>query len=216
MTAILLILAAALFLAFGAICINARRDFLEEGKADAYLRAARYAANIAFALALVFAFAGGRASAATVDYHTAPAENLEHVDIETLATARETVDIAAYVLSDWAIMDALRDAARRGVAVRLILDGSQFTPKNQGDRILALAREPNVDLRIRPSDRADIMHFKAYCIDGKRLRTGSANFSASGLKRQDNDLLLTDDARAIATFGKTFEVIWDRSKGAPE
>jgi hypothetical protein len=29
---------------------------------------------------------------------------------------------------------------------------------------------------------------KSYQIDGRTLRTGAANFSASGLKRQDNDL----------------------------
>jgi len=31
------------------------------------------------------------------------------------------------------------------------------------------------------------MHLKSYQIDGRLLRTGAANFSASGLKRQDND-----------------------------
>lgn len=37
------------------------------------------------------------------------------------------------------------------------------------------------------------------------LRTGSANFSASGLKRQVNDLLLTDDRRLVDAFTRTFE-----------
>jgi hypothetical protein len=33
------------------------------------------------------------------------------------------------------------------------------------------------------------MHLKSYQMDGRLLRTGVANFSASGLKRQDNDLI---------------------------
>jgi len=33
------------------------------------------------------------------------------------------------------------------------------------------------------------MHLKSYQIDRRLLRTGAANFSASGLKRQDNDLI---------------------------
>ena len=36
------------------------------------------------------------------------------------------------------------------------------------------------------------MHLKSYQIDGKLLRTGAANFSASGLKRQDNDLIVIE------------------------
>jgi hypothetical protein len=32
------------------------------------------------------------------------------------------------------------------------------------------------------------MHLRSYQVDGRTLRTGAANFSASGLKRQDNDL----------------------------
>jgi phosphatidylserine/phosphatidylglycerophosphate/cardiolipin synthase-like enzyme len=39
---------------------------------------------------------------------------------------------------------------------------------------------------------APLMHLKSYQIDGRWLRTGAANFSASGLKRQDNDLLVID------------------------
>jgi hypothetical protein len=36
------------------------------------------------------------------------------------------------------------------------------------------------------------MHLKSYQIDGRLLRTGAANFSASGLKRQVNDLIVID------------------------
>jgi hypothetical protein len=42
-------------------------------------------------------------------------------------------------------------------------------------------------------------------IDGRLLRTGAANFSASGLKRQDNDLIVIESAGAAAAFKQTFE-----------
>jgi phosphatidylserine/phosphatidylglycerophosphate/cardiolipin synthase-like enzyme len=44
------------------------------------------------------------------------------------------------------------------------------------------------------------MHLKSYEIDSKLLRTGAANFSASGLKRQDNDLIVIHSANAAAEF----------------
>ena len=49
------------------------------------------------------------------------------------------------------------------------------------------------------------MHLKSYEIDGQLLRTGAANFSASGLKRQDNDLIVLNDAQAAEKFKHVFE-----------
>jgi phosphatidylserine/phosphatidylglycerophosphate/cardiolipin synthase-like enzyme len=49
------------------------------------------------------------------------------------------------------------------------------------------------------------MHLKSYEIDGQLLRTGAANFSASGLKRQDNDLIVVKDALAAAKCKHVFE-----------
>jgi phosphatidylserine/phosphatidylglycerophosphate/cardiolipin synthase-like enzyme len=49
------------------------------------------------------------------------------------------------------------------------------------------------------------MHLKSYEIDGRLLRTGAANFSASGLKRQDNDLVVIESAGAAAAFERNFE-----------
>ena len=163
-------------------------------------------ARTLFALALLVA----PAHAERLEWHSAPAENLERIDIAQIATARQTIDFAAFVLTDWAIMDALRAAAQRGVGVRLLLDGSQFERNGRPQALKALFAEPNVLARVRPST-PDIMHLKAYAIDGRLLRTGSANFSPSGLKRQVNDLLLTDDRRLIDAFTRTFETTWDES-----
>jgi phosphatidylserine/phosphatidylglycerophosphate/cardiolipin synthase-like enzyme len=49
------------------------------------------------------------------------------------------------------------------------------------------------------------MHLKSYQIDGRLLRTGAANFSASGLKRQDNDLIVMERAAAAASFKRAFD-----------
>jgi phosphatidylserine/phosphatidylglycerophosphate/cardiolipin synthase-like enzyme len=49
------------------------------------------------------------------------------------------------------------------------------------------------------------MHLKTYQIDGKFLRTGAANFSASGLKRQDNDLIVIESANVAANLKRNFD-----------
>ena len=52
------------------------------------------------------------------------------------------------------------------------------------------------------------MHLKSYEIDGRLLRTGAANFSASGEKRQDNDLIVIESAEAAASFKHNFELLF--------
>ncbi len=56
------------------------------------------------------------------------------------------------------------------------------------------------------------MHLKAYAVDGEVLRTGSANFSASGERQQDNDLIVICDAGAAAKFDAHFERMWDAAR----
>jgi phosphatidylserine/phosphatidylglycerophosphate/cardiolipin synthase-like enzyme len=153
---------------------------------------------------LPFLILAGAAEAATVEIHYAPAENLETIDVALLNDAGASIDMAAYVLSDDAVIEALGDAADRGVAVRIYLDHSEF--ESHADKLTALLAKAGVAARIKPAGA--LMHLKAYAVDRARLRTGSGNFSRSGLERQDNDLLVTDDAAAVVSFERDFERIF--------
>jgi phosphatidylserine/phosphatidylglycerophosphate/cardiolipin synthase-like enzyme len=158
----------------------------------------------------VFALAalGPAMAAEPVEIHFAPAENLERFDVALLRAARSTIDLAAYVLTDWPVIDALIDAHRRGVAIRVVLDPSQGSDL---DRL----REVSQNLRVSPP--GPFMHLKSYSVDGALLRSGSANLTASGLKQQDNDLLVIRDRAAVQAFAARFEQIWAAAKpvGAP-
>lgn len=134
------------------------------------------------------------------EIHYAPAENLEHIDVQLLGTARETIDIAGFIVTDRPVIDALHAAKARGVAIRLLLDHTQ---KHDLARLGDLLE----DARKKP--RGPIMHLKAYTVDERVLRTGSANFTASGLKHQNNDLVVIEDISAAKVFEAEFERVWD-------
>jgi phosphatidylserine/phosphatidylglycerophosphate/cardiolipin synthase-like enzyme len=140
-----------------------------------------------------------------------PTDNLQDVDTALIASARETIDIAAFILTNGAIMDALAAAAKRGVKVRLYLDPDQ-PPAQAGraaERLALFARTPGVDVKIKRGDH--LMHLKAYQVDRRMLRTGSANFSVSGLQRQENDIIVIEARDAVARFLKDFEALWARA-----
>ena len=150
-------------------------------------------------LTLSPAIAAAAPDAPAIEIHYAPAENLERLDAALIASARQRIDLAAYTLTDRAVLDALIEARRRGVLLRIVLDPSESQGFDQL-RIIAAV------VRMKPP--GPFMHLKSYLVDGRTLRSGSANLSASGLKRQDNDLVLMRDANAAAAFEKDFERIW--------
>jgi phosphatidylserine/phosphatidylglycerophosphate/cardiolipin synthase-like enzyme len=58
------------------------------------------------------------------EVHYAPGEDLERIDVAMIGEARKQIDMAAYVLTDRSVIRALREAAARGVRVRIWRDAS--------------------------------------------------------------------------------------------
>ncbi len=121
------------------------------------------------------ALAEGPPPTVTIAY--APEADLERIDVGLIGEARATIDVAAYVLTDRPVAEALERAAERGVSVRVVVD-SGAPDLDAGELLERLAATKGVEVRIKPA--GDLMHLKAYAIDGQTVRLGSANFSRSG------------------------------------
>lgn len=135
-----------------------------------------------------------------------PDEAFDAIDRRLIDGARRSIDMAAYVLSDRELANALARAAQRGVKVRVYLDGEET---RAGSPIHQFAGLPNIDLRLKPPGR-DLMHLKSYQIDGRVLRSGSANFSVSAVAYQDNDIVVIENPLAAARFTAAFDDLWAR------
>jgi phosphatidylserine/phosphatidylglycerophosphate/cardiolipin synthase-like enzyme len=91
--------------------------------------------------------------------HYAPAENLERIDDELIDSAKHEIDFAAYVLTDWPVLQALIRAADRGVKVRIYLGGSQLAEREPTKLFQDLSQTPGVEIRVKRS-RGAPMHLK--------------------------------------------------------
>jgi phosphatidylserine/phosphatidylglycerophosphate/cardiolipin synthase-like enzyme len=110
--------------------------------------------------------------------HTAalysPESNLERSEMETLGSARVSIDIAMYSFTDRPLAEELVRLARSGVRVRVYRDWREFEQERQrGFSTTEMLIAGGVEVRVKSSQ--DLMHFKSYVIDGDLLRTGSAN-----------------------------------------
>jgi phosphatidylserine/phosphatidylglycerophosphate/cardiolipin synthase-like enzyme len=81
--------------------------------------------------------------------HYSPAENLEHIDVALLDSARQEIGIAAYVLTDWPVIQALTRAADRGVPIRVYLDKTQLANHDPAKPFQDLAETPGVKIRTK-------------------------------------------------------------------
>ena len=148
---------------------------------------------------------------AGVRLHYGPSKETASVDLEALARAKVSIDMAAYVLTDRGVIEALAEAARRNVKVRVYLDGDDASRNEKSaDALSALDAIPGVAIRRKANGR-DSMHLKSYLVDRRTLRTGSANFSYSGERFQDNDVVLLESPALAAAFARNFETIWARA-----
>ncbi|MDR3463288.1 MAG: phospholipase D-like domain-containing protein [Beijerinckiaceae bacterium] len=170
---------------------------------------------ITIAILLASPVPAAQASEPAAAIHYAPAENLEKIDVGLIDDAVNSIDMAAYVLTDYPVIEALTRAAQRGVAIRLYLDKGQREGRPPSRPMQALEATPGVTARVKRGDT--YMHLKSYCIDGHTLRSGAANLSASGLKQQDNDLIVLDSPALCQAFEANFRAMWDgwEREGAP-
>ena len=103
----------------------------------------------------------------------APGTNLERLDAALLAIAQRSIDMAAYILTDVPVIDALAMAGARGVHVRLYHDPGGPEPHGAAAEALArLAAAPTVKVRFKA--RGAPIHLKFYLVDGRVLRGGAA------------------------------------------
>ena len=157
-------------------------------------------------------------NAATTEIHYSPAENLENYDLMLLGKTQEHLDMVLYAFDDKTLATELVNLAARGVAIRIYRDQTQYNGevargvKGGTDLNKVLAGFHNVQIKVKGN--VALAHLKSYCVDcskdGGVLRDGSANWSVSGEKVQDNSFVEVVGGEAPGNFEFNFEQLWAR------
>ncbi len=127
-----------------------------------------------------------------------------------LETATRSIDVAMYSFTDCELAEELAALAHRGVRVRVYRDREQFSQEMQSGGMTTTSILLAAGIEVRVKGARDLMHLKSYAVDGRLLRSGSANWSPTGLKRQDNDVLYESSPEAVEPFGRKFEEMWTK------
>ncbi len=150
-------------------------------------------------------------SAGTNRHAYSPETNLERSEIAQPETATRSVDVAMYSFTDRELAEELPALDRKGVRVRVYQDREQSQQEPQREILTTASILSAAGIEVRVKGARDLMHLKSYAIDGRLLRTGSANWSPTGLKRQDKDVLYESSSEVVGRFEAKFEELWAKS-----
>jgi phosphatidylserine/phosphatidylglycerophosphate/cardiolipin synthase-like enzyme len=149
-------------------------------------------------------------------YFTAPddpsSESLRGGPDRTLAdairAARLSVDVAAQQLDLWSMRDALIDAHRRGVAVRLVTESDYLDEKEVQELIEA-------GVPVLGDRREGLMHNKFVVIDRIEVWTGSMNLTINGVYRNNNNLIRIRSSRLAENYTTEFDEMFVDDRFGP-
>ena len=144
-------------------------------------------------------------SAKTLDTCFSPLGHCDQVMVSWINTAQKTLDGAIYGLTDDAIAQALINARKRGVVVRLVHDKTQAAGKKDVTLVLTQAGIP---VHIQRGSDGGILHDKFLVIDAQYVLTGSFNWTANATQKNDENFVVLDDQ--AAKFETEFERLWSR------
>jgi len=136
--------------------------------------------------------------------HFAPGDHCPRRIASLIGGARKTIDVCVFTITDDRISDALLEAHRRDVALRIVTDDDKS--EDLGSDIQRL-RKAGVAVRIDRTPHH--MHHKFSLFDGNVLLTGSYNWTRSAARDNEENFLVTDDRRFVEPFSRLFEKLWD-------
>ena len=132
-----------------------------------------------------------------------PGEDCPRAIGRLLANASRAADICVFTITDDRLADAILDAHRRGIAVRIITDDAKA--EDLGSDVSRF-EEAGIPTRV---DRSPFhMHHKFALLDEGTLLTGSYNWTRGAARDNEENLIVTTDPRFLAPFRRTFDRLW--------
>ncbi|XP_025206412.1 mitochondrial cardiolipin hydrolase-like, partial [Melanaphis sacchari] len=118
-----------------------------------------------------------------------------------LNRAKNTLDICLYTLSHELLTNAILDAYKRGVNVRLIVDYDNFMTTWKISNV-------GISKRVNKHDKY-LMHHKFVIIDNKKVILGSLNWTMSPRTNWEN-VFITNNCELVNPFRQEFLRLWEQ------
>lgn len=154
-------------------------------------------------------------------------DNLEEVIINEINSANSSIDLAVQELNLPNVAQALVNRYQQGIKVRIILENNYNFPvsklsSNHALKIIKNANLPLIDDTEDGSKGSGLMHHKFMVVDKKKVITGSANYTFSGIhgdfnrpetRGNINHILVIENQELAHIFTEEFNQMWGDGVG---
>lgn len=124
--------------------------------------------------------------------------------------AGRSLDVCIYMLTNRPLVNAIINAHKRGVCVRIILDG--HAAENQSSHLPEFHAN-GIAVRLERVD--DMMHHKFMIVDGEILITGSMNWTMSAFFGNWENMIVSSHSWLVKPFVDEFDRLWYSSPNSP-
>jgi len=139
----------------------------------------------------------------TVQNYFSPEDDLEAAIDREIRKATNSIYVMAFALSDKTMFRSLVDMAKKGVRVYTLFDLELARQKSSLSQVL---KDQGISVRISANNGQ--MHHKVIVIDEKIVVTGSANFSASAFKSNDENMIIFECPPLAKAFMRECARCW--------
>ncbi len=133
-----------------------------------------------------------------------PGRDCLNAILNQLSTAVSSIDICVFTISDNEIRDKIEYALLKGIKVRILTDNEKTM--DLGSDIEYLFRK---GAAIKVDNTAHHMHHKFAVFDKKTLLTGSYNWTRSAAQYNQENILETNDLKALSDYQTEFNRLWE-------
>ena len=119
--------------------------------------------------------------------------------------AKKYIYIPAFLITDKKIQEALIAASNKGVEIKVINDATNAKSKYTVHKILRRNK-----IAVKTENYAGKMHMKSMIIDDKFSVIGSMNFTSSGNKRNDENVIIIESSEITKYLKDNFIYLWNK------
>lgn len=130
---------------------------------------------------------------------------------QAINSARGTLDIAAFEFNNVVLTQAVLDAHRRGVRVRIVTDDEHGLEDDDS----TIEQFIDAGIPVVDDSRSALMHNKFMIIDSGTVWTGSWNFTINDTYRNNNNAVALRSRRAVESYQAEFEEMFTRREFGP-
>jgi phosphatidylserine/phosphatidylglycerophosphate/cardiolipin synthase-like enzyme len=123
--------------------------------------------------------------------------------IHEIKNAKKSILVQAYSFTDNDIANALSNAAKRGINVKVLLDKSNRNKENSVKNIFFHQKIP-----CRFDAPHGIAHNKIMIIDEEKVIGGSYNFSTAAYKKNTENVLVINNPALAQTYKRNWQARW--------